>query len=204
MPARSASGGGLEQLSVGGLPLRIALPQFQILRMWRQPVGIHARFPLSMAAIARPEVITGMEHHACAYRIEFDITHQRQQVPLALYHRRAVAPFPQGTGASVDCVEVLHIPSAHRLEDLTDRMPAFRACQQMNVVGHPDIGMDRQAILGCCLDQGIAKKPVVRSGGEDHLPVIAALNDVLGLARYDKTGKTRHVEQCPQKTYSEA
>ena len=72
-------------------------------------------------------------------------------------------------------------------------MPAFRRCQQVDVVGHPDIGMDGQTLLGCRLDHGPAKKPVVRVSAKGGLPVMAALNDVPRLARNDEAGETRHV-----------
>jgi len=63
----------------------------------------------------------------------------------------------------------------------------------VDVVGHPDIGMDSQTLLGCRLDQGSTKKPVVRVSAKEGLPVMAALNDVLWLARNDEAGETRHV-----------
>lgn len=63
----------------------------------------------------------------------------------------------------------------------------------MDVVGHPDIGMDSQTLLGGRLDQGPTKKPVVRVSAKEGLPVIAALNDVLRLARNDEAGETRPV-----------
>jgi len=62
----------------------------------------------------------------------------------------------------------------------------------VDVVGHPDIGMDSPTLPGCRLDQGPTKKAVVRVSAKDGLPVIAALNDVLRLARNDVAGETRH------------
>jgi len=74
------------------------------------------------------------------------------------------------------------------LKDLADRVPTFRRCQQLDVVGHPDIGMDSQTLLGCRLDQGPTKKPVVGVSAKEGLPVMAALNEVLRLARNDEAG----------------
>lgn len=62
----------------------------------------------------------------------------------------------------------------------------------MDVVGHPDLGMDGQTLPGGRLDPGPTKKPVVRVSAKEVLPVMAALNDVLRLARNDKAGETRH------------
>ncbi len=61
----------------------------------------------------------------------------------------------------IGAVETLHIASAQRLEYFADRLPAFRRCQQMNVVGHPDIGVHRQTLRVGRLDQRIAKKLIV-------------------------------------------
>ena len=52
--------------------------------------------------------------------------------------------------------------------------------------------MDRQTLLGGRLDPGPTKKPLVRVSAKEGLPVMAALNDVLRLARNDAAGETRH------------
>ena len=88
---------------------------------------------------------------------------------------------------------MLHVPPTSRLQDLADPVPTFRHCQHVDVVGHPDLGMDSQTLLGGHLDQGPTKKPVVRVSAKEGLSVIAALNDVLRLARNDEAGETRHV-----------
>jgi hypothetical protein len=63
----------------------------------------------------------------------------------------------------------------------------------MDMVGHPDIAMDRQTMGGGSRDQGVAKKLVVRIGSKDSLPIIAALNDVLRLTWNNEARETRHV-----------
>jgi hypothetical protein len=60
------------------------------------------------------------------------------------------------------------------------------------MVGHPHIGVDRKAVLERGLDQRVAKELIVRLGGKDGLAVVAALDDVLGLAGDDVAGKTGH------------
>ena len=125
---------------------------------------------------------------AVAHRIKFDVTHQRQQVPLAVHHRREVAPFPEGVAKPIGGIKIEHVPPTHRLKDLADRVPTFRRCQPVDVVGHPNIGMDSQTLLGCRLGQGPTKKPVVLASAKEGLPVIAALDDVLRLARNDEAG----------------
>ena len=90
-------------------------------------------------------------------------------------------------------IKIVHVPPTQRLKDLADRVPTFRRCQHVEVVGHPDIGMDSQTLLGGRLDPGPTKKPVVRVSAKEGLAVMAALNDVQRLARHDEAGETRHV-----------
>ena len=78
------------------------------------------------------------------------------------------------------------------MEDFADAMVEFRRRQQMDMVGHPDIGMDRQTMLRCRFHQGIAKKLIICISGKDHLPVVATLDNVLWLARDDVAGKAGH------------
>lgn len=52
--------------------------------------------------------------------------------------------------------------------------------------------MHRQPVFGRRLDQRIAKELVIRLGGKNRLPVVAALDDVLRLAGNHVTGKARH------------
>jgi len=137
-------------------------------------------------------IIRGIGHPAGAHRIEFEVPHQRQQVPLAVHHCRAVAPLPAGAAAAIGGIKIVHLPPAHRLQDLADRVPTVRRCQHVAVVGHPDLGMDSPTLPGGRLDQSSTKKPVVRVSAKDDLPVMAALNDVLRLARNDAVGETRH------------
>lgn len=74
------------RMPVGELPLRIARPQFQklrMLRMRRQPVDIRPRFTMGMTATARPWLIPGIGYQARAYRVEFDIMDQGTSKNLA-------------------------------------------------------------------------------------------------------------------------
>jgi len=82
--------------------------------------------------------------------------------------------------------------SANRLEYFADAVFIPWRCQQMDVVGHPDVGMDLQSMFFRGFNKGVAEGLVVSLGGKNNLAVIAALDDVLGLAGYDVTGKTGH------------
>ena len=59
-------------------------------------------------------------------------------------------------------------------------------------MGHPDIGVNGQAMFVGGFNQYAPKQPIVRLGGKDGLPVIAPLDDVLRLTGNDIAGKSRH------------
>ena len=60
----------------------------------------------------------------------------------------------------------------------------------VNVAGHPDIGVDRQALRDCRVDH--MEQLVVRIRGKDHLPIVAPLDDVLRLAGESVARKASH------------
>jgi hypothetical protein len=66
----------------------------------------------------------------------------------------------------------------------------FSRGQQVDVVGHPHVGVNAQTVLERGLDQVIAEELIVRPGSKDRLAVIAALDDVLRLAGDDVAGKS--------------
>ena len=65
----------------------------------------------------------------------------------------------------------------------------FGCAQQVNVMGHPRIGMNLQTVRVSGLNQGVAKELVVRSNSKDVLTIVAALDDVLWLAGNDDLGE---------------
>ena len=122
-----------------------------------------------------------MLYHIRPYRVELDVTHQCQQVAFAIHDRRPVASLPQGTAAAVGSIEILHVTPTHGLEDLADAVVELGCGQKMEMVGHPDIGVDCQTVLVCRFDQDVAEELKVGFGGKDHLSVVAPLDNVLRL-----------------------
>lgn len=66
----------------------------------------------------------------------------------------------------------------------------------MDVIRHPHIGMNGEAKPSSRFDQGVSKELVIRFSGKDRLTVIAALDDVLGLAGEDVARKVSVGETC--------
>ncbi len=62
----------------------------------------------------------------------------------------------------------------------------------MHVIGHQHISVDAATVLFRCLVQPIEVAAIVSLGEERRLPVIAALDDVLGNPSEDESGSACH------------
>ena len=87
---------------------------------------------------------------------------------------------------------ILSLAPPHRLKHFADALCALGRRQQVNVIGHPNIGMNRQTVRSGGLNQRVAKKLVVGIGTEHHLSIVTALDDVLRLTGDDDTRKAGH------------
>ena len=65
--------------------------------------------------------------------------------------------------------------------------------QQVYMTGHQDIGEYVAVISSGCLQQQIQVKPAVRRREETGMPVVATLNDVLGISRESEARLPYHV-----------
>ena len=89
-------------------------------------------------------------------------------------------------------VEVAHVAAPHRLHELRQAGGAVGRRQQVEVVVHQDVGMQRDAeahgVLGHQREQLLMVRPV----HEDWLAVVATLDHVVRHACQGETGKTGH------------
>ncbi len=65
--------------------------------------------PQRIMAIARPAVVSRVIDHGSAHGVELDVALASNQVGFGLDQRGFVAAVPQGAGAAVGGVDVLHI-----------------------------------------------------------------------------------------------
>ena len=79
-------------------------------------------------------------------------------------------------------VEVLDVPATNRLERFWDAVRLVWGEEQVDVVGHQDIGVDSTPILGGSGNQKVAIEPVILLGPKNRTAVIPPLDHVLGLA----------------------
>src|SRR5690606_22250417 len=108
---------------------------------------------------------------------------------------RPIASLPKGAAALVGMVEILYVLAASGLEDLGHAVFVFRSRQKMDVIRHPHIGVNPQAMLVCRIDQGIAKESVVRFGSKNLLAIVPSLDHVLWLVGDDVARKAGHVRE---------
>ena len=95
-----------EEFAVGALSLAFVRTQGFV-----EAVGFDqfAFFPLPVCAIAGPEIVSRVSHHAGSYRVEFDVTLAGHQVGFFLDQAGSEAAFPQGAAAPVGTVDVLDV-----------------------------------------------------------------------------------------------
>ena len=107
----------------------------------------------TVRAVARPGVVVWCFHHFCPYRVEFDIPHAGHQVSFGVDGVTLETSFPQGAASAVCMVDVWNIASTHILHHPAHGIRIAGCGQEMHVIDHQYIGMDRAAIaLGTFLE----------------------------------------------------
>jgi len=140
------------------------------------------RLAESVVPVAAPAVLTRILHHVRAHGIEFNVAHAGEQVGVFLHEAGFVASFPQAAGAFVAAVDVLDITTPNGLHEPGYAGLGLGADQQVNVVGHEDVGMNGAVPIGSRLFEPVEVAVVVLLGKEAGLSVDAALDNMLGQA----------------------
>jgi len=143
--------------------------------------------PRPWGAVARPRIVARTSHHSRPDGIEFDIAAAIQEIGIAVDRRRAVAALPQGARAALDAVDVAHIAPAERLQGARNALFLLGSGQQMNVVGHQHISMDRQSVLARRVVEPAPILCVVLRRKENRLPIVAALDEVAAAGSLENT-----------------
>ncbi len=104
----------------------------------------------------------------------------------------AAPPLPQRAAAPVDVVHVAHVAPAQVLHHAREVVGPLCGTQQMHVIGHQHISVDAATVLFRRLVQPIEVAAIVFLGEERRLPVIPALDEVLGNPSEDESGSAYH------------
>jgi len=123
-----------------------------------------------------------MLHHRRTNRIEFYIAIAPEHIPFVTRQTGVKAPLPQSTAAPVGTVDVLHVALAEVLHQQCRTLMFLMRQQQVDIIGHQDIGMNQAAMLLSLFTPGIEIAPIIIFGIETSRAVITPLDDVPGNA----------------------
>jgi len=103
-------------------------------------------------------------------------------------------PFPQCAGAVVRPIHMAHVAPAERLHHATYATEVRRRHQQVDMVGHQHVGMDRATFALCDFVEIAQVTTIVVRREEARLAVVAALDDVLCDAGKIESGWAGHAD----------
>jgi len=179
-----------EQFIVSSPTLRIISAQRKVQFMRpNHRIGCSER----IASITAPAVHLGTLYHLRPHRIEFDIPTAGKKIPLFLNQTGLESPLPQGAGSPVGMIDIGDIPATDMLQQSTDRILLLRGGQQVDVVGHENVGMYLSPIALTPLPEPFQISPIVAIVKKDRLAIVAALYHMHGNMREEKTGFSRHL-----------
>lgn len=129
--------------------------------------------------MAGPTIVARIGDHRSAHGVEFDVAVAVHEVAAVADQTGFVTSFPQGAAAVVCGVDVSNIAPPKSLHKAWDG--AFRRWrqQQVDMVRHQHIRMDRAALAAGHVTQFAAIAQVVSVVEEAWLAVVAPLNDML-------------------------
>ena len=185
-----AAGRFVEQLAIRVLARAFIAPQGEV-RLVRND----ARVVLAhrIVGMAGPAVALRRCDHAGPHRVEFDVAVAGQQVTRAVHQRRLESPFPEGARPAIAGIERPHVAPPDRLHHARRRAALGRGEQQVHVVGHQDVGMDRATMLQGRFPQFLAIAREIRAVRETGLAIVAALHHMLRDSRQVQSRKACHV-----------
>ena len=129
---------GMRALFAGMAELEVFVPGHDQARRLQPSVG----------SIARPSIQRRMVDHPRAHRIEFDVAHAGQQVAFRLHQTGPIATLEQRPRAPAILVHPSHVAAADAVHERRDRARPIARHEQMDVVGHQRVGVDRATKAG--------------------------------------------------------
>jgi hypothetical protein len=89
-------------------------------------------------------------------------------------------------------IDVPDISSPDALHEASQVALAFRFHQEMNMIGHEDIGIEPCPAFAFGLSQTFQEDLIILLCKKDGLSIVAALDHVMGIGREAETRWTRH------------
>ena len=146
-----------------------------------------------VALEAGPTILRGSAHEAGANRVRLDVSAALEKVPFRVDQRRPEATLPQCPRTSVPIVEMAHVGGPECLHHAGWRARVACGDEQVDVVRHQDVGMNRAACLLARVEKRQQITRAVEVVDKAGAAVVAALNEMKCVARKDDTQGTRHL-----------
>lgn len=128
-------------------------------------------------------VVARVGDHACAQRVQVNVAMTLQHVTVIADETGLVATLPKGAGSAVPVVDVAHVAPTERLHGAGDASWCGGGHQQVDVVGHQNVGVHRARFTAGDLAQILQVPHIVDLREKAGTTVVAALDDVLGDVR---------------------
>src|SRR5690349_8319072 len=104
-----------------------------------------ASFTVRIGAKARPRIVRSLRRQAGTYRIQLDVAVAGKQVALGLHKARLVPSVPEAPRSAIRPVDVLRMQLTHVLHEHCAAVSIPRRYEQVDMVGHEAIRVERAA-----------------------------------------------------------
>ena len=131
-----------------------------------------------IVTVARPSISGWVVDDPRSDRIQFDVAIAGESVARVSDQRGFETAFPKCPRPAISGVEASHVTPADRLHHARRCAGLGRRREQMHMIGHQDVGVQRATVLAGCFGEFLKVVAVVGIRCETRLPVDTALNDV--------------------------
>ena len=138
-----------------------------------------------------PGIILRSRDNAAPHRVQLHIPGRRIEVPL-IEGAGKKAPLPQVARRIPLAVEILGIEHVHGIECSGQRLLAAGNADNMDMVRHEAPGPYIEAVFGRKNGEGLQIPRIIAIFGEDGLPVIPPLRDVVGVTNCNRSRCSWH------------
>lgn len=120
-----------------------------------------------------------------------DVANHGKQISLSVDEPRVVTAFKKMPRCLQSKLYGARVPARNSVDNFPER-PVGDLYQEVNVIGHPAIGMDSGAQGVGCFSHHCRHEIAIRVSKEDRLAVIAPERDVVEASRHVQTKATSH------------
>jgi hypothetical protein len=105
--------------------------------------------------------VAGRRNHRRTHRVELDIALAGRKIPIGFDRRRPETSLEQSAGAPVGTIDLLHVALPQSLHDRRNALIVHRCQQQLQMVGHQHVHMNRNGLLRGGGTKAIEEEPAV-------------------------------------------